>query len=186
MFTIVYSRIAGCFEIVFKKLDDTRGAFIKTFHEPLFRQLGIEMQVREEYFTHSVKNVFRGLHFQNPPTAIDKIVFCVSGQVTDYVVDIRKGSPTFGEWISFELDGDNPRAVFVPVGLAHGFHVKSSSAIMQYKVSKIYDGETDAGISYKTFPFAEKIIDPVISARDAGFVSFGDFNSPFLFREAEK
>ena len=139
------------------------------------------MNLKEEYFTFSSKNVFRGLHFQNPPKALDKIIYCVSGRVTDYVVDLRTGSPTFGEYASFELDGENPRAVFAPVGLAHGFYVKSEHAVMQYKVSEVYDPACDTGISYTSFAFSKDIVNPVISDRDKEFVSFKEYKSPFTF-----
>jgi len=182
MFEIVESKIPGCVEIIFNKTADKRGCFIKTFHEDIFKKLNIRLELREEYFTVSTKNVFRGLHFQNPPKALDKLVYCVTGKVTDYVVDLRVGSPTFGESVSFELDGDIPKAVFAPVGLAHGFYVKSETAVMQYKVSEVYDAASDTGISYTSFPFSKEIIDPVISDRDQGFVSFADFRSPFQFK----
>src|SRR4051812_10220206 len=100
MFTVTQAKIPGCFEIAFKNLGDLRGTFTKTFHTDVFKQLNIEMEVKEEFFIYSHKNVFRGMHFQNPPTAIDKMVFCVIGNVTDYIVDLRVGSPTYGEWIS--------------------------------------------------------------------------------------
>lgn len=180
-FKVIQSKIPGCFEITFNQMKDNRGSFTKTFHEHLFKELHINMDVAEEYFTHSVKNVFRGLHFQLPPMDLDKMVYCVSGKVTDFVVDLRVGSPTYGDWVSFELDGDKPSAVFVPVGLAHGFHVKSDSAMMQYKVSNVYDSKCDAGISYTSFDFAKSIVDPIISERDLKFVTLEQFENPFKF-----
>lgn len=138
------------------------------------------MEVNEEYFTYSAKNVFRGLHFQLPPKAIDKFVYCVLGKVDDYVVDLRKKSPTYGKYLQFELDAEKPKALFVPVGLAHGFYVKSESAVMQYKVSRVFDKDCDTGISYKSFPFSKDIINPILSDRDKQFIAFEQFETPFL------
>ena len=151
-----------CFEIIFNQIKDKRGSFTKTFHESVYQELNLKIDIVEEYFTYSHKNVFRGLHFQLPPKDLDKMVYCVHGKVTDFVVDLRIGSPYYGEWLSFELDSEKPSAVFVPKGLAHGFYVKSDDAIMQYKVSEIYDPLFDSGISYSTFEFSENIINPII------------------------
>lgn len=178
---IVNTEIAGCYEILFNTLKDTRGGFIKTYHEEVFRQKNISFNIAEEYFTYSFKNVFRGLHFQIPPMALEKIVFCVLGNVIDYVVDIRKGSPTFGKFISFNLDGEEPKAIYIPIGLAHGFYVKSDKALMQYKTSTVYNSKYDAGILYKSFDFAREIPNPIISARDLNFQSLDQFNTPFVY-----
>lgn len=178
-FKVIPTEILGCFEIEFTRLNDIRGNFTKTFNVNLYKQLGIEMHVDEEYFTYPVKNVFRGLHFQIPPKTIDKIVYCVMGQVNDYVVDLRKDSPTYGKYLCFELDGEKPKALFVPVGLAHGFYVKSENALMQYKVSRGFDKDCDTGISYTSFDFAKDIVNPILSDRDKQFISFEQFETPF-------
>jgi len=134
----------------------------------------------EEYFTFSSNHVFRGLHFQNPPKAIAKMIYCVQGLVTDYVVDIRLNSPTFGQWHIFNLDGNKPSIVYVPQGFAHGFYVKSSSALMQYKVSGEFDPVCDTGIDYRSFAFAKDIINPKMSDRDQSFVKFENYKSLFI------
>ncbi len=181
MFKINVTRIHGCYEIEFRQMADNRGTFTKTFHEILSRELNINTEVAEEYFSSSAKNVFRGMHFQVPPMAIDKTMFCVSGIVTDYVVDLRKGSPSYGQWASFELNAEKPKAVFVPSGLAHGFYVHSDNAVMQCKSSGTYNAETDVTLSYTSFDFADKITDPVLSDRDRDALNFRDFNNPFIF-----
>lgn len=178
-FKLIPSVIPDCYEIEFMKLNDNRGSFIKTYHSELYKELQIDIPLREEYFTYSHKNVFRGLHFQTPPKAIDKLVYCVSGHVKDYVVDIRKNSSTYGHYVCFDLKGEKPSAVFVPKGFAHGFYVLSDNALMQYKVSDVFNKECDAGISYKTFDFAKDIVNPVLSERDTQFVTLSEFSSPF-------
>lgn len=180
-FKKINSSLQDCFSIEFNQLNDQRGHFIKTFHTQAFKELGIDMEVKEEYFTLSTKNVFRGLHFQLPPKDIDKLVFCVSGIVKDYVVDIRKGSPTYGKYECFELNGDVPKAIFVPKGFAHGFHVISEDALMQYKVSGVFDKDCDYGISYQSFDFAEDISNPILSERDEKFETIYQFDSPFKY-----
>jgi dTDP-4-dehydrorhamnose 3,5-epimerase len=179
MFEIKQSLLEGCFEVVFNQKNDNRGHFIKSFHIEDFKTFGIEMPFKEEYFTYSHKNVFRGLHFQNPPKAIAKMVYCVSGHVTDYVIDIRAKSATYGQYHVFELDGNKPKMVYVPEGFAHGFFVRSEHALMQYKVSDVFDAACDTGIDYQSFDFAKDIVNPIMSDRDQSFVKFFDFKSLF-------
>jgi dTDP-4-dehydrorhamnose 3,5-epimerase len=180
-FKVRESFIPGCFEIIFTPFNDARGSFIKTFHSDIFKELNVEVHVAEEFFTYSKKNVFRGLHFQVPPMDLSKIIYCVSGSVKDFVVDLRVGSPTYGKWTCFELNEEKPLAIYIPPGLAHGFYVNSSQSIMQYKVSKAYDPDCDKGISYTTFDFAKDIIDPVISEKDSRLITMDQFESPFIF-----
>ena len=179
MFEKIETKIPGCFEIIFKKLSDNRGSFTKTFHEDMFKSLQISLHLGEEFFSTSKKGVFRGMHFQLPPKAVDKIVFCVKGNVTDYVVDLRKDSPTYKQHLSFELDGQVPRAIFIPKGLAHGFYVNSDEAVMHYKCSEVYDPACDTGIAYTSFAFAKDVIDPIITEKDLNLTSFEKFDNPF-------
>ena len=100
---IIESKIPGCYEILNKVNNDIRGTFIKTFHSPTFKKFGLETIFKEEYYSISFKNVVRGLHFQLPPHDHVKVVYCVSGYVKDVVVDLRLGSPTYGEHVTFCL-----------------------------------------------------------------------------------
>jgi dTDP-4-dehydrorhamnose 3,5-epimerase len=181
VFTVHSTSIPGCLSVKFRNIPDNRGSFVKTFHENSFRDLNLSFTVKEEYFSYSKQNVFRGMHFQLPPTPIDKVVFCVSGKVRDYVVDLRKGSPAFGKFLAFDLDENEPQAIIIPVGLAHGFYVQSEYAIMQYKVSDVFDPATDAGIHYSSFDFAREIINPIMSERDKNFDCIKEFDSPFIY-----
>lgn len=175
------SKIQGCKQIVLNQFSDKRGTFTKSFHEDIFKEAGIKMHVAEEYFTSSVKNVFRGMHFQTPPADHEKIVYCNIGTITDFVVDLRVGSSTFGQYDSFELDGEKPTLVYIPKGLAHGFFVHSALALMQYKVSTVYDLKCDTGLLYSSFDFGKDIRNAIVSDRDLGFPSFENFKSPFKF-----
>lgn len=175
------SKIPGCKQIVLNQFTDKRGTFTKVFHEDIFRDAGIKMHVAEEYFTSSVKNVFRGMHFQVPPADHEKMVYCSIGVITDFVYDLRVGSPTYGQYDSFKLDGEKPTIVYIPTGLAHGFYVHSELAVLQYKVSTVYDLKCDTGILYSSFPFANEIRNAIVSDRDLGFKPLEEFKSPFKF-----
>jgi dTDP-4-dehydrorhamnose 3,5-epimerase len=160
-------------------MKDNRGSFTKIFHRDFFKNLNINLELGEEFYSISSKNVFRGMHFQIPPKAVDKIVTCIKGNITDYVVDLRKDSPTFKKHLSFELDGDQPKAIFIPKGLAHGFYVNSDEAIVHYKCSDVYDPACDTGIAYTSFDFAKEIKTPIISDKDLNLIKLEDFSNPF-------
>ena len=173
------TEIPGCFEIIPNILKDGRGCFIKTFHQQLFEQHGLETDWREEYYSTSRKGVLRGLHFQLPPHDHEKLVYCTSGAVIDVVIDLRTGSPMYGRHALFQLDATAARIIYIPKGCAHGFYVVSDTAIMMYKVSSIYAPESDAGILWNSLDIPWPDHAPVLSVRDAGFPSFDDFESPF-------
>ncbi len=173
------TEIPGCFEIIPTIIRDDRGCFIKTFHQGLFEQLGLETAWREEYYSTSRKGVLRGLHFQLPPHDHEKLVYCTSGAVIDVVIDLRIGSPMYGRHALFQLDAASASMIYIPKGCAHGFYVLSDTAIMMYKVSSIYAPESDAGILWNSLDIPWPDHAPLLSARDAGFNSFNDFVSPF-------
>jgi dTDP-4-dehydrorhamnose 3,5-epimerase len=176
---IKQSKLQGCLEIYLNQAIDKRGSFIKTFHQEIFKEHNIQMHVAEEYFSNSTKNVFRGMHFQLPPMDHEKMVMCIKGSVTDYVVDLRKTSETYGEFTSFQLSEDTPQIIYIPKGMAHGFYVHSEDAILHYKVSTVYNEIYDAGIKFTSFPFAAEINNPIISDRDLNFPDFNVFKTPF-------
>jgi len=180
MFERIPSLIHGCFVIKFRYMTDNRGSFTKTFHQKAFTDLNYHLEMNEEYYSQSKKGVFRGMHFQTPPMAVDKLVFCVYGQVKDYVFDLRKSSPTFGQYQCFELNSETPSAVFMPIGLAHGFYATSEVAIMNYKTSQVYDPICDTGIDYRSMPFASELKEVIVSERDLTFEKLNNFINPFV------
>lgn len=181
MVTAIESKLAGCYLLQFNRMNDSRGWFTKTFHQPVFAQHNINFEIAEEYFSLSAKGVFRGLHFQVPPTGIAKLVSCHAGAVKDYVVDLRVGSPTFGQWDSFELRSDSASAVLMPQGFAHGFYCLEENTLIQCKSDGVFDPATDKAISYLGFSFAAEIINPILSDKDKQAPSFTEFQSPFVF-----
>lgn len=183
MFEFISSAIPGCVEIRPRLFEDTRGRFIKTYHNEFFAQHGLNTDWREEYYSVSHQGVLRGLHFQTPPRDHEKLVYCTYGEVLDAVVDLRQGSPTFGKHALFCLNARTANMVYIPRGLAHGFLTISETATMMYKVATVYAPQHDAGILWNSAGINWPTQEPVISERDAKFVRLEEFNSPFLFSE---
>jgi dTDP-4-dehydrorhamnose 3,5-epimerase len=128
---------------------DDRGYFVETFREDkLERFLEYKVNFCQDNESKSKFGVLRGLHYQLPPFSQSKLIRVISGKVLDIVVDIKKGSPTFGKYVSVELSGENKRQLFIPRGFAHGFVVLSDEATFAYKVDNYYSKECDRGIAY--------------------------------------
>lgn len=179
MFELKPNKLPGCFELQPKVFDDVRGRFVKVFHEQAFADKGLETNFAEEYYSVSHKNVIRGMHFQLPPMDHVKMVYCIQGEVLDAVVDLRVGSPTYGEYTLFELSAAKANSIYIPKGMAHGFCAMSDQAVMVYKVSTIYSPEHDAGLLWNSVGIAWPTNDAILSARDQSFSSFDKFVSPF-------
>lgn len=149
------TKLDGVIIIEPKVFSDDRGYFCETFRQDLLDDfLGFRINFCQDNESKSSKNVFRGLHYQLPPFAQSKLVRVISGKVLDFAVDIRVGSPTFGEYAAVELSSENKKQLFIPRGFAHGFLVLSDEAIFTYKVDNFYSRESDRGISYKSIDFA--------------------------------
>lgn len=176
---IVGEPFAGTFVIEPRTLRDERGSFVKTFHKGDFANLGWSGSWAEEFYSVSSKNVVRGMHFQTPPHAHDKLVYCVAGSVLDVLLDLRTQSATFGQYFSIELDSSKPRLLLIPAGIAHGFLSLKEESLMVYKTTAVYAQENDAGIRWDSFDFNWPITSPIISARDRAFPRLGEFTSPF-------
>jgi len=128
---------------------DERGYFVETFRRDKFEGvIGYKVDFIQDNESKSSKGVLRGLHYQLPPFAQSKLVRVIQGEVLDVAVDIRKGSPTFGQYVSAILSDQNKHQLYVPRGFAHGFLVLSESAIVSYKVDNYYSPEHDQGIAY--------------------------------------
>jgi dTDP-4-dehydrorhamnose 3,5-epimerase len=159
-------------------LSDHRGSFMETYHEDRYRNAGISEQFVQDNYSRSIRNTLRGLHFQEPQ-AQGKLVMALEGTVYDVVVDIRKGSPSFGRWYGVELSGDNLRQMYIPPGCAHGFCVMSATASFLYKCTVYYSPQYDRGIRWNdpvvgiVWPISEPILSPkdqnlrLLSAMDA-------------------
>lgn len=128
---------------------DERGYFTETFRQDKFENaIGYKVNFIQDNESKSSRGILRGLHFQLPPFAQSKLVRVVKGKVLDVAVDIRTGSPTFGQHVSVVLSGENKQQLFIPRGFAHGFVVLSDEAIFSYKVDNYYSAESDRGLAF--------------------------------------
>ena len=147
----------------------------------MFAAHGLETKFTEEYYSVSHKNVVRGMHFQLPPMDHVKMVYCVEGEVMDAVVDLRVGSPTYGQYVLFELSAEKANSIYIPKGMAHGFCAMSEQAIMVYKVSTSYSPANDAGILWNSVGIPWPSSKVIMSARDESFLPLDKFASPFKY-----
>lgn len=172
--------ISGCVEIIPDIFTDERGRFIKTFHRDTFESSGLEVDWREEYYSTSIKGVLRGFHFQLPPHDHAKLVYCTAGEVLDVVLDLRKGSPSFGAHAMFQLNETTAHMIYIPKGCAHAFYTLSEQATMMYKVSTVYAPAHDSGLLWNSVGVSWPDDNPIMSDRDKALPAFADFiTNPF-------
>lgn len=169
-----------------KKFGDHRGFFSEVYSREALRAAGVDLEfVQDNHSMSAAKGVLRGLHFQRPPFAQDKLVRVVRGSILDVVVDIRKGSPTYGKHVSVVISAENWKQVFVPVGFAHGFVTLEPGTEVIYKVSARYAPECDAGVLWSDPDLAINWgIDEAsatLSDKDRKLPRFADFESPFTY-----
>jgi dTDP-4-dehydrorhamnose 3,5-epimerase len=159
---------------------DARGLFVKTYHQGIFRELGIEFQPTEEFYSVSAKNVIRGMHFQRPPSAHGKLVYCLDGRVLDVVFDMRRNLETFGRAFSYELDAAKRELLFIPKGFAHGFLSLVENSLMCYATDHVHDPANDTGIAWDSFGFEWPVTgQPIISERDRNLPRWRPESSAF-------
>lgn len=175
------TELKGVFVIHNFNADDYRGTFVKTYNKNAFSDKQIDFEIRESYFSNSHKNVIRGMHFQLPPHDHEKLVYVTSGAVLDVILDLRRESPTYGNYITIELSYESRKSIFIPKGLAHGFKSLKDNTIMVYNVATEYNPEADFGIKYDSFGFNWHGEEHTISERDLSFLTFNEFKqtNPF-------
>lgn len=146
---VIETKIPGVLIIEPDVHGDHRGYFMETYSKQRYVEHGITVDFVQDNMSFSAqKGTLRGLHFQNAPMAQSKLVSCTKGTVIDVAVDIRKGSPTYKQWVSVELSEENKRQFFIPQGFAHGFLTLSDDVEFRYKVDNFYSKEHDRGIRY--------------------------------------
>jgi dTDP-4-dehydrorhamnose 3,5-epimerase len=158
---------------------DERGFFVETFSAEGWRELGVDAEFVQHNHSRSSKGTLRGIHFQTEPGQA-KLLRCVRGEILDVAVDLRRDSPTYGQWEAHVLDDVNHRQLFVPVGFGHGFAVLSDVADVAYLVSSYYDPATESGIAWD---------DPDVAIDwqvDAPLLSERDKNAPRLAEVREE
>jgi dTDP-4-dehydrorhamnose 3,5-epimerase len=143
----VQTRLDGPILIEPDVIGDERGFFCETYRRSVFAEFGVPEEMIQDNHSRSRRGIVRGMHFQIG-RGVAKLVRCSRGAILDVVVDIRRGSPTYGEWEAFELNDENMRIVYCPIGFAHGFCTLSDEADVIYKQSNYYTGDTERGIRY--------------------------------------
>lgn len=146
--TIIPTGIEGLVEIQPQVFPDSRGAFCELYNEERYKAAGILNHFCQENLSKSTYGVIRGLHFQLNPYSQAKLATCLQGRVLDVAVDLRKGSPTYGQWRSVILDGDKHNEFLIPQGFAHGFAVLTETAVFNYRCDNPYHPESEGGIAY--------------------------------------
>ena len=182
---VIKTNIEGALIIEPRVFEDARGYFFESFSQREFDAKVGPVRFVQDNESKSSYGVMRGLHFQAPPFAQSKLVRCVRGRVLDVVVDIRRGSPTYGQHVAVELSEDNHRQFFIPRGFAHGFAVLSEEAVFQYKCDEYYHPESEGGISILDSSLgidwhipAEHVI---LSEKDTKHLLLRDFVSSFAY-----
>jgi len=178
----------GVIEILPKKFGDERGFFSETYNANAMKEVGIDIDfVQDNHSLSAQKGVLRGLHFQTPPFAQDKLVRVVRGSVFDVIVDIRKGSPTFSQWVGVEISAAKWNQVLVPKGFAHGFLTLEPNTEFLYKVSNYYAPDCDRSIRFDDSAIAiDWPLDPAeltLSDKDRNAPLLADTDTGFVFEE---
>lgn len=167
------------------RFGDARGWFTEVYSVPVFEKLGISSTFVQDNHSLSVPAfTLRGLHFQTPPRSQEKLVRCIRGRIFDVAVDVRRGSPTYGQWIGTELSAENGHQVFIPIGFAHGFVTLEADCEVTYKCSDTYAPEADGGIRWDSVGIDWPVpagASPELSVKDTGLPTLAEFDSPFPY-----
>ena len=166
----INTKLTGVVMVEPAVFEDPRGYFLETYHAGKYAEGGIAGPFVQDNFSHSVRGTLRGLHYQLKH-AQGKLVMALEGRIFDVAVDIRKGSPTFGQWAGVELSGENKRQLYVPPGFAHGFCVLSETADVLYKCTDVYSPQDERGIIWNdpTLGIQWPVADPLLSRKDGAY-----------------
>lgn len=181
---VIQTQLSGVLILEPNVHGDHRGWFSETYSKRTLAEHGIDtVFVQDNQSFSAQKGTLRGLHFQNNPKAQTKLVRCTRGSILDVAVDIRRGSPTFGQWVAFELSADNKRQLYIPKGFAHGFLTLTEDVEVQYKVDEYYAPDCDRSIRYDDPEIGVQWgdITPVLSEKDLKAPSFKDCDFNFVF-----
>lgn len=179
---IIETEFEDLFVIEPKVFGDHRGYFFESFNERQFLEAtGFEGRFVQDNESLSSKGVLRGLHYQNPPHAQGKLVRVVKGSVQDVVVDIRKGSATYGKHYAIILSEDNKKQLWIPPGFAHGFVTLEDNTIFQYKCTNFYEPSSEASLLWndEQLNINWLLNNPLLSEKDKKGITFASLNSPF-------
>jgi dTDP-4-dehydrorhamnose 3,5-epimerase len=182
-FTFQSTALVDAIVIDPKSFADDRGMFRETFKIADFADAGLPTRFAQANLSSSRKGVLRGLHFQTDPMAQGKLVSCVAGAIYDVAVDIRHGSPTFGQWIGEELSMANGRMLWIPAGFAHGFCALEDNSALSYSVTEVFSGAHDGGIAWNDPELGIEwpISDPLLSDKDQELPRLADGDPGFQY-----
>ncbi|EKE16346.1 MAG: DTDP-4-dehydrorhamnose 3,5-epimerase [uncultured bacterium] len=177
------TKIEGLLIIEPQIFGDKRGFFVETYNEKRYKEAGINLNFVQDNLSKSAKGALRGLHWQAPPFEQGKLVQVIQGKVLDVAVDIRFGSPTFGEYVAVELSEENKKQFWIPPGFAHGFVSLEDNTIFSYKCTKIYNPESERGVMWNDSEIGIdwKIENPIISEKDSKNKLLKDIEKDFVF-----
>ncbi len=180
---VIPTKLEGVLILEPKSFGDQRGYFMEIFQAGRYAEAGMDRSFVQDNLSFSVRNTLRGLHYQHP-NAQAKLVQVITGEIYDVAVDIRLGSPTFGQWEGVILSAENRRQLFIPEGFAHGFCVLSAAAHFLYKCSEYYSPGDEGGIRYDDPDIAISwpIDAPILSERDKQFVFLNQMHTERLPR----
>jgi len=170
-----------------RRFGDDRGWFCETWNAGRMREHGLDLAFVQDNHSFSADvGTLRGLHYQSPPRAQDKLVRCSRGAIRDVVVDARNGSPTFGKWIAIEISAEDGRQILVPKGFLHGFVTTTPDTEVQYKVTDLYDPECDGSVAWDSLDIDWGLDGsrPILSNKDVVAPDFSDWHSPFDYEQA--
>ncbi|MFH0068450.1 dTDP-4-dehydrorhamnose 3,5-epimerase [Peribacillus sp. NPDC056705] len=184
---IMETKLPGVKVIEPKVFSDHRGWFMETFSDEWFIKDGIAIDfVQDNHSFSATRGTLRGIHYQLNPKAQAKLVRCTRGAFYDVAVDIRKGSPTFGDWFGLELSADNRKQLFIPKGFAHGFITLTDNTEVQYKADAFYDPQCDRGISWNDPAIGivwPDLLTPILSAKDQTNPLLAEAENNFVYGE---
>ncbi len=180
---VINTKLSGLVVLVPQRFGDARGWFCETWNGHRMAQAGFDLDfVQDNHSMSAEVGTLRGLHYQRPPHAQDKLVRCTKGAIFDVAVDVRRGSGTFGQWLGVDLTAENGHQLLVPKGFLHGFVTRLPDTEVQYKCTDVYAPDCDGGIRWDDPSIG---IDwgltgtPILSDKDRFAPLFADFNTPF-------
>jgi dTDP-4-dehydrorhamnose 3,5-epimerase len=185
---IIETSFSGLVVVEPRVINDLRGYFFETYQVERYMKSGIKSSFIQDNESKSVQGVVRGLHYQLEPYSQAKLVRVVEGRVYDVAVDLRMGSPTFGQWFGLELDGTEKKQLFIPRGFAHGFSVLSETAVFSYKCDKVYHREAERAVNvYDTglgIDWKLGGVKPIISEKDLNAPAFNHAEMNFYYEKS--
>ena len=178
---LIETKLKGCYIVQPRVFKDERGYFFESYNNDVFKKAGLFIDFVQDNQSLSNKGVLRGLHFQNPPSAQGKLVRVITGAVYDVAVDIRKNSPTYGEYVGVELNEENKTIFYIPEGFAHGFATLKDNTIFSYKCTNVYNKASEGCILWddKDLGINWNIENPILSSKDLEGTLFKNFESAF-------